>query len=93
MPLVLLILLTPFHIALTLFLFCWSSVRARRFKPTLRGMWDGYRGLGGALKARKTIPPLRTSSLWTLLKSFAWAPNAVRSRSLPNVKIIPQIKS
>jgi len=93
MPLPLLIILTPAHLGLTLFLFCWSSVRARRFKPTIKGMWDGYRGIGGALKARKTIQPFRKISIWTLMKSFAWSPLSVRKRDLPSVKVIPEIES
>ncbi len=92
MPLLLLIILTPFHIALSLFLFSWSSVRAKRFKPTLKGMWDGYAGLPKALKARKTIQPLRIISLWALLKSFAWSPLSVRKRGLPHVKPLRPLK-
>lgn len=90
MPLVLLIILTPFHIALNIFLFSWSSVRAKRFKPTLKGITDGCLGIGQAIKARKTIQPLRTISLLTLLKSFAWSPFSVRKRGLPTVKIISE---
>ena len=37
MPLPLLIVLLPFHLALNFFLFCWSSVRSKRFKPTFKG--------------------------------------------------------
>ena len=83
MPLALLILLLPAHIALNLFILCWSALRVKRFKPTLKGMWDGWKNAPMAFKSRRDIHKNRSLSSWQLLKILAWSPLTVARRDIP----------
>ena len=73
-------LLAPFHIATNLFVLFWSMFRPGRFKPTFRGMKDGFGGIGSIWSSRKHIKTYRTISSIALLKAFAWSPVSVFRR-------------
>ncbi|NNE56924.1 MAG: glycosyltransferase family 2 protein [Hellea sp.] len=79
-PRLLLLILWPFHIATNLFTLTWSLFRKGRFKPTFRGIRDGffkYPG-GGRIKRR--------ASLLSLLKAYTWSPRKVYRRRIPQMK-------
>ena len=84
MPGPLLIFLTPVHLALNLAMFLWSLARIKRFKPTFRGMRDGFLGLGPILASRKNIKPHKTATTFDILKQLAWWPLTVIRRDLPH---------
>ena len=86
MPLPLLIILTPGHVALNLAVFLWSLARIKRFKPTFRGMKDGVLGLGPILSSRKNIKPHKKATSLNILKQLAWWPLTVMRRDLPRVR-------
>lgn len=76
MPLPLLILLGPAHLATNLFVLTWSLFRPGRFKPTFRGMRDGF----FKRPRSEQSPTRRKISLVTVLKSFGWNPLKVLQR-------------
>ena len=86
MPWPLLVVLTPAHIALNLAVLLWSLARIKRFKPTFRGMRDGFGGLSPILKSRKDIKPYKKATSLGILKQMAWSPLTVLRRDLPRVQ-------
>ena len=72
------------HLATCMALLFWSSVRAGRFKPTLRGTWAGF------FTSPKTSPPRlkRQVSILTLLKAFGWNPRKVIRRDIVKTNAI-----
>lgn len=76
-PLPLMIFLFLPHLATSFALLFWSSVRAARFKPTFRGMRDGYFTRPNS----KTPRVARQVALRDLLRSFGWNPMNVIRRS------------
>ena len=90
MPLPLLIMLAPAHIALNLTVLLWSLIRIKRFKPTARGIWHGFKGLGPILKSRADIKPHKKASSRDILKQLAWSPLTVLRRDLPQVQLYKQ---
>lgn len=85
MPLALLILLLPVHIALNFAFLGWSLFRKGRFKPTFKGVRDGVLGLPAVWKQRKTVQTLRSISSWQLMKQLAWSPVKVIKRDIPSL--------
>ena len=82
MPLPLLIVLAPAHIALNLAVLLWSLIRIKRFKPTLKGVVHGFGGLGTILKSRADIKPHKKATSMDILKQLAWSPLTVLRRDL-----------
>jgi len=82
-PLPLLPLLIIPHLGTCFALLFWSSIRAGRFKPTLRGTLSGFftRPQSRTPKIKRQVP------LKTLLKSFGWNPRKVIRRDI--VKTTP----
>ena len=72
------------HLATCMALLFWSSIRAGRFKPTLRGTWAGF------FTSPKTSPPRlkRQVSILTLLKAFGWNPRKVIRRDIVKTNAI-----
>lgn len=80
MPLMGLILFTPFHIAMTLALLLWAAFRPGRFSPTWRGVKDGVKMLPEIFKARKSVS--RKIGLWGLMPALALSPIKVITRGV-----------
>ena len=87
MPLIMLLLTLPVHIALSLYLLARSAF-TRRFFPTLRGMRDGLAGLPRVLMSRDWKAPRRKVSLTALSRTMAWNPLMLRQRA-PHVRPLP----
>ena len=85
MPLPLLIILLPVHIALNFAFLGWSLFRKGRFKPTFKGVRDGFFGLRAVWRQRKSINTIRTLSGWQLMKHLAWSPINVVKRDIPSL--------
>ncbi len=81
MPLPLLVVLTPAHMAANIAYLLWSIVRGR-FKPTWRGFKDGFAGLPLILNDRKQIHRHRKISSFSLLTKFTWSPIKVLTRGI-----------
>ncbi|PHS75011.1 MAG: glycosyl transferase family 2 [Robiginitomaculum sp.] len=82
MPWPLLILLTPFHIAANLAYLGWAVFRKGRFKPTLRGIIDGIKGLPQTFRDRKFVQKNRIISSSKMIKKFTWSPMKVVTRGI-----------
>lgn len=72
MPVIPLLLLAPFHIALSS-LFLIRAVFKGRFKPTWRGTIDSILGMKQVWKSRQEIQKTRTVSSLNILKSMTWS--------------------
>lgn len=73
MPLGLMVLTFPGHIALTLYVLARNSFTPR-FMPMLRGLKDGVNGISRVTKASRWKQPDRQLSLWQLARRMAWNP-------------------
>ena len=82
MPWPLLILLTPFHIAANLAYLGWALIRKGRFKPTLRGVIHGIKGLPQTFRDRKSVQKTRIISSAEMAKKFTWSPIKVVTRGI-----------
>lgn len=82
MPWPLLILLTPFHIGANLAYLGWALIRKGRFKPTLRGIKDGIKGLPQTFRDRKAVQKTRIISSVGMAKKFTWSPIKVVTRGI-----------
>lgn len=79
MPLVLLLLFLPMHIALVS-AFLVRSVFKDQFRPTTRGIFASLAGMGATLRKRQAVQKSRKISLMQLMKSFTWSPVIFFSR-------------
>jgi len=93
MPWPLLILLTPFHIGANLAYLGWALFRKGRFKPTLRGIKDGIKGLPQTFNDRKTVQKTRTVSSPEMAKKLTWSPIKVVTRGITIRPIQPRALS
>ncbi len=89
MPWPLLILLTPLHIGANLAYLGWALFRKGRFKPTLRGVRDGIKGLPQTFRDRKAVQKSRITTNPDMLKKLTWSPlkvvtRGIHLRALPN---------
>jgi GT2 family glycosyltransferase len=66
MPLGLMIGLLPLMIGANLALLLWSAVRSGRFRPTLRGLIDGFLGAPRMIRTRRRWPK-GSRSIWPVL--------------------------
>ena len=73
------------HILLNFAFIFWSIFRKNRIKPTLRGLYDGVRGLPLIWKERKNIQ--RNVNLMALLKILTINPIKPLMRGDGSVKI------
>ncbi|MFN7166896.1 MAG: glycosyltransferase family 2 protein [Pannonibacter sp.] len=73
MPLPLLIVTLPGHMALTAVLLLRGTMTGR-FGPAMEGLIDAVRGLGPVWGDRRTAQAHRTVSLTSLLKAMVWNP-------------------
>ncbi len=79
-PLALQPILLPLHLAMNTFMLFWSGIRSGRFKPTFKGVIDGF------FKRPKHERTVRKISLSQVLSMLAWTPKNVYQRSLPPVR-------
>ncbi len=80
-PRIVLPVLLPAHIATNLFTLTWSIFRKGRFKPTFRGMRDGFFKYPGGGRARRNV------SLFSLMRVLTWSPRKVYRRRIPKLAI------
>ena len=87
MPLALLILTLPGHIAISLYILMRGAMTGT-MRPTLKGMRAGLKGLGG-LRTQDSpwARPNRKISLWKLARTMAWNPLKISARR-PDVQPI-----
>lgn len=85
MPLVLLILFMPAHIALNAVMLLWARFRSSRFDPTWAGVRDGFKGLRSMRAARKKVQSERTVSFLAVLRFLTWSPRMAIKRGVPNI--------
>ena len=85
----LMLILLPCHIAANLFILLWALFRPNRFKPTWRGVKEGF------FSRPQHFPPRnkRKISYVSLLKSFGWSPIKVYKRLPVNTKLITKIET
>ena len=69
-------------LALNLALLTWSAFRPGRFKPTVRGIRDGFAGIGEFKQSRKAVQSSRRIKALSLLGLMAWNPISVITRNL-----------
>lgn len=79
MPLPLLILTLPGHLALTLYVLARNSFTPR-FKPMIRGLMDGISGTHGIVTSPLWKQRTRRLHLWELARRMAWNPWRMSSR-------------
>lgn len=90
-PLALLILLLPAHIGVNLFVLFWAGLRSGRFKPTLRGIIAGLRGLADILRSRKAVQAGRIIPLSDVARMLTWSVGPVRRRAVPHYRpVVPE---
>jgi len=82
MPLLLMILLTPAHILANLAYLGWALFRKGRFRPTLRGIKDGIKGLPQTFKDRKAVQTYSQLGSITLGRKLTWSPLKVIKRGI-----------
>ncbi len=70
----------PAHLAVNIAILCWSRFRPGRFKPTFRGMRDGF------FKRPKAHKPVRKVSLGRIWSSLALNPVTVIRRNVPHIQ-------
>lgn len=84
MPLSLLALSLPGHLALSAYLLVRAGMTGRG-GVTWRAMRDGWLGLGKARRRSDWSPPRRRASLWSLMRAMAWNPFRMSGRH-PHVR-------
>lgn len=85
MPLPLLLLTLPMHIVLCLYLIARNALLGR-LVPTLKGNWDGLRGLPDVLSGAKWRVRERKVSIGQLARTMMWNPLRM-SRRVPHVRM------
>ncbi|MEO0881157.1 MAG: glycosyltransferase family 2 protein [Pseudomonadota bacterium] len=83
MPPIALIVLSPFHVLMTLAL-VFRALFKGELKPTLRGLQEGVFG-GQLFAGRRGIQKSRTLSSWQILKTMSWNPVRMLTRK-PDVR-------
>tara|TARA_R110000787_G_scaffold174056_2_gene286602 strand:+ start:364 stop:1401 length:1038 start_codon:yes stop_codon:yes gene_type:complete len=73
MPLPLLILTLPAHIAISIYLLIRSMLNGR-FKSTAQGVWHGIRYIPGIMIDQRWRTTDRRVSVWELARTMAWNP-------------------
>jgi hypothetical protein len=81
MPLPVLLVTLPGHLALTLYLLLRSSFTPR-FKPMLRGLIAGVRGACAMRESGLWREPERKAPLFQLLGRMSWSPAALSGRKV-----------
>ena len=81
MPLPLLILTLPGHLALTAYILIHNSFSPRA-RPMLNGITDGLRGIGGIRRERAWRVTTRRIGLWQLARRMAWNPLLMHNRKV-----------
>lgn len=81
MPLPLLILTLPGHMALTAAILL-RGLSTGRFDDALKGLLDAVRGLGPVWEERRTVQTLRTASLSDLARAMVWNPMRMLGRGI-----------
>ena len=84
MPLPLLLATLPGHVALTLYILARNSFTPR-FRPMIRGLMDGLRGIPDITRSDLWREPQRRLGTWQLSRRMAWNPFRM-SRRLPHVR-------
>lgn len=80
-PRLLLPALLPAHIATNLFTLAWSIFREGRFKPTFKGMRDGFLKYPGGGRARRNV------SILSIIRVLTWSPRKVYRRRIAALAI------
>lgn len=88
MPMPLLILTLPGHIALTAAILL-RGLRTGRFSDAMKGLGDAVRGLGPVLEDRRTAQALRTASLADIARAMAWNPMRMLGRGIVVTELAP----
>lgn len=81
MPMPLLILTLPGHLALTAAILL-RGLSTGRFSDAVKGLTDAVRGLGPVWEDRRTVQTLRTASLSQLASAMVWNPMRMLERSI-----------
>lgn len=81
MPLPLLAVLFPLHLAATLYL-AWRIRDTAQVRPMLAGCRDGLRGLGKVWKQRRAVHRARTVSPMAVARAFTWSISKLRNRDI-----------
>jgi N-acetylglucosaminyl-diphospho-decaprenol L-rhamnosyltransferase len=81
MPLPLLLVTLPAHIALTAAILL-RGLSTGRFSDAMKGLVDAVRGLGPVLEDRRTVQTLRTASLPDIARAMAWNPMRMLGRGI-----------
>ena len=81
MPLPLLILTLPGHMALTAAILL-RGLSTGRFDDAIKGLADAVRGLGPVWEERRTVQTLRTASLSDLARAMVWNPMRMLGRGI-----------
>ena len=79
MPAPLLAVLWPLHLAMSLAMLA-QALRRGIFRPVLRGLADGVRGLGPVLADRDPVQANRHVPWWRLVRALRWSPLAPLTR-------------
>jgi N-acetylglucosaminyl-diphospho-decaprenol L-rhamnosyltransferase len=86
MPLPLLLLMTPFHILASLFLF-FSYVKYNSHVSYIKGLADGFLGIPMVMQDRSLIHNNKNRKILELIRVMTWSPHALLSRMPKLVKI------
>ena len=93
MPLPLLFLTLPGHVALTLAILA-RGMMTGKFRPAFAGLVEGIVGIRSVWQQRQLVQVFRNTSLWALARSMVWNPlkmlnrqSAVTSQLAPSEKI------
>ena len=81
MPMPLLILTLPGHIALTAAILL-RGLMTSRYGDAMKGLLEALRGLGPVWQDRRTVQALRTASLADLARAMAWNPLRMLGRRI-----------
>lgn len=81
MPLPLLILTLPGHIALTAAILI-RGLSTGRFRDAMAGLTEALRGLGPVWEARRVVQAHRTASLGSLVRAMVWNPMRMLGRGI-----------
>ena len=81
MPLPLLLVTLPGHLALTAAILL-RGLSTGRFNDAMKGLVDAVRGLGPVLEDRRTVQTLRTASLPDIARAMAWNPTRMLGRRI-----------
>lgn len=81
MPMVLILLLLPFHLIVNLYLLL-RSFSVGIGKAYWRALGDGYAGVPAVLQARYRQKGARKVSVWTIIKALTWSPIKVSRRAI-----------